>query len=97
MVNPEMINDLWLQIDTLHLSYLHTEESPQRIEQKKKLKGKHINIWLIFEFNLEQNQSCEIFFMFRIHERVSIFSHMQSKILLTNNKGYPLLITPETW
>jgi len=37
MVNLEMINELWLQIDKLHLSYLQTEESPDRIEQKKKL------------------------------------------------------------
>lgn len=39
MVNLEMINELWLQIDKLHLSYLQTEESPDRIEQKKKLEG----------------------------------------------------------
>nr|CAH0108682.1 unnamed protein product [Daphnia galeata] len=39
MVNLEVINDLWLQIDKLHLSCLQTEESPQRIEQKRKLKG----------------------------------------------------------
>lgn len=39
MVNLELINDLWLQIDKLHLSCLQTEESPQRIEQKRKLKG----------------------------------------------------------
>ncbi|XP_032786556.2 LOW QUALITY PROTEIN: uncharacterized protein LOC116923801 [Daphnia magna] len=39
MVNLEIINDLWMQIDKLHLSCLQTEESPQRIEQKRKLKG----------------------------------------------------------
>ena len=31
MVNLEVINDLWLQIDKLHLSCLQTEKSPQRI------------------------------------------------------------------
>jgi len=39
MVNLEVINHLWLQIDKVHLSYLQTEESLQRIEQKKKLEG----------------------------------------------------------
>ena len=39
MVNLELINNLWLQIDKVHLSYLQTEESLQRIEQKKKLEG----------------------------------------------------------
>lgn len=44
MVNLEVINDLWLQIDKLHLSCLQTEESPQRIEQKRKLKGEFANV-----------------------------------------------------
>ncbi len=44
MVNLEVINDLWLQIDKLHLSCLQTEESPQRIEQKRKLKGSFISL-----------------------------------------------------
>jgi len=39
MVNLELINNLWLQIDKVHLSYLQTEESLQRIEQKKKLEA----------------------------------------------------------
>ena len=43
MVNLEVINNLWFQIDKLHLIYLQTEDSPSRIEQKKKLEGKKFN------------------------------------------------------
>ncbi len=39
MVNLEVINNLWLQIDKLHLIYLQTEDSPLRIDQKRKLEG----------------------------------------------------------
>jgi len=48
MGNVELINDLWLQIDKLHLSYLQTEESPERIEQKRKLEGIKIQSFLQF-------------------------------------------------
>lgn len=32
--------DLWDEIDKCHLSYLHLEESPEKIEHRNKLEGK---------------------------------------------------------
>uniref|UniRef100_A0A1B6G7C1 RanBP2-type domain-containing protein n=1 Tax=Cuerna arida TaxID=1464854 RepID=A0A1B6G7C1_9HEMI len=35
----DRIQDLWQQIDRLHLTYLHTDESPRKIDEKKRLEG----------------------------------------------------------
>lgn len=33
------LQEFWQQIDHLHLSYLDTEDSPQKIDQRNKLEG----------------------------------------------------------
>lgn len=37
----DRIRELWQQIDHLHLNYLQTDESPRKIDEKKKLEGKN--------------------------------------------------------
>lgn len=36
----DRIGELWQQIDHLHLNYLQTDESPRKIDEKKRLEGK---------------------------------------------------------
>lgn len=40
----DQLQELWLKINSLHLSYLEMEESPQKMEQRNKLEGKNITI-----------------------------------------------------
>lgn len=35
----DRLQELWNQINELHLTYLDTEDSPQKIEQRNKLEG----------------------------------------------------------
>lgn len=35
----DKLQELWQQINHLHLTYLHMEDSPQKIEQRNKLEG----------------------------------------------------------
>ena len=52
MVDLEVVNDLWLQIDKIHLSCLQTEESPQKIDQVRKLKGKSMfKYFVLFNYD----------------------------------------------
>lgn len=37
----DRLQELWQQIHHLHLTYLDTEDSPQKIEQRNRLEGKH--------------------------------------------------------
>lgn len=36
----DRLQALWQKIETLHLSYLQMEDSPQKLEQRAKLEGK---------------------------------------------------------
>lgn len=36
----ERLLELWRQIEMTHLSYLQTEESPDKLDERKKLEGK---------------------------------------------------------
>lgn len=36
----DKLQELWQRISNLHLTYLDTEDSPQKIEQRIKLEGK---------------------------------------------------------
>lgn len=38
-MHRDHLRDLWMEIDKLHLSYLQTEESPYKIEQRNKLES----------------------------------------------------------
>lgn len=38
----DRLQELWQQIHQLHLTYLDTEDSPQKIEQRNKLEGIYI-------------------------------------------------------
>lgn len=36
------LRDLWAQIDHLHLNYLQADESPRKIDERKRLEGKQL-------------------------------------------------------
>lgn len=35
----DRLEELWLHIDQLHLTYLQADESPRKLEEKKRLEG----------------------------------------------------------
>lgn len=51
----DRLEELWLHIDQLHLTYLEADESPRKLDEKKRLEGN-----LIIELNFTVDRSANI-------------------------------------
>ena len=45
--SPDQTADLWLRIDQLHLNYLKSENNTKKLDIRKKLEGKKIEVKIL--------------------------------------------------
>lgn len=76
----DRLQELWQQINHSHLTYLDTEDSPQKIEQRNKLEGNVPFVYLVLFTNR---------IISSLHSRLPLSCPAQSQILLPGNRGSP--------